>query len=56
MNFVKIYDKNLGETVLRGTHQSGMPVTIIQKTGFSKSYATFSTKYGSINTVFQQDN
>lgn len=53
MNFVKMYDKNLGETVLRGTHQSGMPVTIIQKTGFSKSYATFSTKYGSINTVFQ---
>lgn len=53
MNFEKIYDNTLGETYFRGTHESGLHVIVIQKTGFSKSYATFSTKYGSINTVFQ---
>ena len=52
MNFIKTYNNALDETVYNGTHKSGLKVIVIKKKGFSKSYATFSTKYGSVNTEF----
>ena len=52
MEFTKTYYETLKETVYSATHKSGLQVIIIKKPGFKKSYATFSTKYGSINTEF----
>ena len=52
MDFVKTYYDTLNETVYSATHKSGLRVILIKKEGFKKSYATFSTKYGSINTQF----
>ena len=52
MNFIKKHYDALGETVYSATHKSGLKVILIKKEGFKKSYATFSTKYGSINTEF----
>lgn len=52
MNFTKIHYDTLNETVYSATHKSGLRIILIKKEGFKKSYATFSTKYGSINTEF----
>ena len=52
MNFTKLHYETLNETVYSATHKSGLRVILIKKPGFKKSYATFSTKYGSINTQF----
>ena len=52
MEFTKTYYDTLNETVYSATHKSGLQVILIKKPGFKKSYATFSTKYGSINTEF----
>ena len=52
MEFTKTHYDTLGETVYSATHKSGLRVILIKKEGFKKSYATFSTKYGSINTQF----
>ena len=52
MNFTKKHYDVLNETVCTATHKSGLEVILIKKKGFKKSYATFSTKYGSINTEF----
>ena len=52
MEFKQVYNKTLGETVSTAEHESGLKVIVIKKSGFKKSYATFSTKYGSINTMF----
>ena len=52
MNFVEEYNKELKETVFKAKHKSGLSVILIKKPGFKKSYATFSTKYGSVNTEF----
>lgn len=52
MNFTKTHYDTLNETVYSATHKSGLKVILIKKPGFKKSYATFSTKYGSINTEF----
>ena len=52
MEFTKTHYETLGETVYSATHKSGLRVILIKKEGFKKSYATFSTKYGSINTQF----
>ena len=52
MNFTKTHYDTLNETVYSAEHKSGLKVILIKKPGFKKSYATFSTKYGSINTEF----
>ncbi len=52
MNFTKTHYDTLNETVYSAVHKSGLKVILIKKPGFKKSYATFSTKYGSINTEF----
>ena len=52
MKFAKTVYETLSETVYSATHESGLKVILIKKDGFNKKYATFSTKYGSINTQF----
>ncbi len=52
MTFKKTHYDTLNETVYETTHKSGLKIILIKKKGFKKSYATFSTKYGSINTEF----
>lgn len=52
MNFSKIYEEKLGETLYSGTHESGLDVFVLPKKGFSKKYAIYSVKYGSIDTSY----
>lgn len=51
MEFVKKQDELLKDEIYVGEHKSGLKVIILKK-NTEKSYATFSTKYGSINTEF----
>ena len=52
IDFIKTENKVVGETVYTGVHESGLNVAVIKKKGFFKGYASFSTRYGSINTEF----
>lgn len=52
MEFIKIFDDTLNETIYKGTHKSGLTVYVLQKPEHSKSYAVFATKYGSIDSKF----
>ena len=47
MNFEKLTDNLLGETLYKGVHQSGLTVYVLPKKEHSKSYAAFATHYGS---------
>lgn len=55
MNLEKRYDKFLDETIYHTTHSSGVEIYIMPKVGYSKSFAMFATKYGSIDTEFDID-
>lgn len=46
------YDK-LQETLYHEKMENGLEVYVLPKPGFSKTYATFSTKYGSIDNHFK---
>ena len=52
MEFTRKRYDSLNEIVFSATHESGLKVILIKKEGFKKNYATFSTKYGSVNTQF----
>ncbi len=52
MNFQRIYNPKIDESVLLGTHKSGLRVAIVPKKGFSKYYAIYGTEYGSIDREF----
>lgn len=52
MDFEKIQDKTLNETIYKGVHKSGLTVYVLPKPEHSKSYAAFATKYGSIDSKF----
>ena len=52
INLVKKHDEFLDETVYSGVHDSGVSVYIIPKKGYSKCFAMFAAKYGSIDTEF----
>lgn len=41
-----------GEEMYYGTHSSGLGVYIIPKKGYSKTYAIFGTRYGSVDSKF----
>jgi predicted Zn-dependent peptidase len=45
--------KHLNETLYTETLPNGLKVFILPKPGFQKTYATFSTRYGSIDNHFQ---
>ncbi len=52
MHLEKLFDETLNETLYSATHSSGLRVYILPKKGYSKVYATFSTKYGSVDNKF----
>jgi predicted Zn-dependent peptidase len=52
MQFEAIKDPILKETLYKGKHQSGLTVYVLPKEGFSKSYAAFATRYGSVDSDF----
>ncbi|MCG3090039.1 EF-P 5-aminopentanol modification-associated protein YfmH [Sporosarcina cyprini] len=48
----KITFENLQETLYHEKLENGLDVYVLPKRGFSKTYVTFTTKYGSIDSVF----
>ncbi len=52
MNFEKLSDSLLNETLYKGIHKSGLTVYVLPKKDHSKSYAAFATHYGSIDYKF----
>ncbi len=48
----QIHCKQLNETLFHHTHKSGLEIYVLPKTGYSKSYAIFATKYGSADARF----
>lgn len=48
-----IYYEQLQETLYHETLPNGLQVYILPKPGYTKTYATFTTKYGSIDNTFQ---
>ncbi len=48
----RIYNENLDEELLFTTHKSGLKVYIFPKKGFSKYYAVYGTRYGSLDRTF----
>ncbi len=52
---MKTYE-TIGETMESFVHESGLPVYILKKKGFGKSYALFATKFGSVHNSFVADN
>ena len=48
----KIHFENLQETLYTETLDNGLDVYILPKKGFSKTFVTFTTKYGSIDRTF----
>ncbi len=52
MKYSKIENKDLSEIMYVGEHESGLGVFVIPKKGCVKKYATFATKFGSVNNKF----
>lgn len=52
MQLTKCENAKIGETLYSGKHSSGLTVYIMPKKGYSKSYAIFGTKYGSVDSEF----
>jgi predicted Zn-dependent peptidase len=48
----KVHFDNLQETLYNEKLENGLDVYILPKRGFSKTYVTFTTKYGSIDRTF----
>ena len=52
MEYNKVYYEDINETVYCGVHSTGLGVFVIPKKGYSKKYAIFGTKFGSVNNTF----
>ncbi|QNU65724.1 insulinase family protein [Ruminiclostridium herbifermentans] len=52
MKFETIEYNNYDEKLYKYEHSSGLKCLVIPKKGYSKKYATFSTKYGSVDNEF----
>ena len=52
MEYQKKYIDSLDETIYSAVHKTGLRVYVIPKKGFSKTYAIYGTKFGSINNHF----
>jgi len=52
MQFEKRHISSLNETLYFATHHTGLRIYVMPKKGFSKTYAIYSTKFGSINNRF----
>ncbi len=55
MNFNKIYNDKMEETLLHGVSDAGLNVYILPKKGFSKKYAIYSVNYGSCDISYTLD-
>lgn len=55
MKFIEIKNDFLGEVIYKGIHKSGLNVVVLPKEGFSKYYGIISTKYGSNDVCFKND-
>ena len=53
---MKLDFPNVGETLHHHVLDNGLSVYLLKKTGYEKTYATFTTKYGSIDRRFKLDN
>ena len=49
------FESNLGESYVKAVHPSGLEVYVMEKPQYSSAYAIFGTKYGSIDTSFEDD-
>ncbi len=56
MEFKEYLYPSINRKVLKMTHKSGLEIIVIPQKGYSQYYATFSTKFGSINTRFTPPN
>ena len=52
MIFNEIKYDSMKEHIFCGTHESGLRVFVLPKTGFTKNYAIYATAFGSINNTF----
>ncbi len=52
MNYEIKYIESLDETLYTGVHSTGLRVYVMPKKGFSKTYAVYGTKFGSVNNTF----
>ena len=52
MEFEKLSGGKLNETLYRGRHKSGLMVYVLPREGFSKSYASFAARVGSVDNEF----
>lgn len=52
MKYTKIHDEALNETLYVGEHETGLGVFVLPKPGYTKKYATFAAKCGSVNNKF----
>ncbi len=52
----KVYFENLQETLFSETLPNGLDVFILPKKGFSKTYVSFTTNYGSVDNTFIPNN
>ncbi|WP_214824030.1 EF-P 5-aminopentanol modification-associated protein YfmH [Exiguobacterium algae] len=52
---MKLDFPNVGETLHHHVLDNGLSVYLLKKTGYEKTYATFTTKYGSIDRRFKLD-
>lgn len=52
MQLTKKYSAVTGETLYYGTHSSGLGIYIVPKKDYSKTYAIFGTRYGSVDSKF----
>ena len=52
MQFTQKYIQSIDETLYCGVHETGLRVYVMPKKGFSKTYAVYGTKFGSINNHF----
>ncbi len=52
MDIKKQYIESLDETLYSAVHRTGLRIYVIPKKGFSKTYAIYGTKFGSVNNNF----
>ncbi|WP_214797216.1 pitrilysin family protein [Exiguobacterium sp. s5] len=52
---MKLDFPNVGETLHHTVLENGLTVYLLKKTGYEKTYATFTTKYGSIDRRFKTE-
>ena len=55
MNWETVQKSQVGETVYKGLHPTGLTIYVCPKENYTSTYAVFATRYGSIDTQFAVD-